>query len=106
MNEFNCEIIPRNQNGRLVRFDVYGSGHKLDAAVKAINRWIESSATKATASSTWAKLSAWEYTKWYEDQLREDTKERQQRFRDAKPEEEPPYKVCQHIGTLYWKPIY
>ncbi|KAF2706849.1 hypothetical protein K504DRAFT_385688 [Pleomassaria siparia CBS 279.74] len=82
-----CEVVPYSQNGKLVRFGIFGAGSKLDETVRAVNKWIEHAMTKSTASSTWAKLPAFEHNKWYESMLREDENERKQKFKNPKPEE-------------------
>ena len=85
--DFYCEVVPHSQHGKIIRFDLFGTGPKLDTAVRAVNKWIETANMRSPASSTWAKMPAFEYNKWYETQLREVEKERKQKFKGTKPED-------------------
>jgi hypothetical protein len=84
--ELDCDVEPRFQNGRLVRFEIYGPSANLDATYRAVKKWIDRSVTKTAASASWAKLPAWENRKWTEDKLRQEVKERKQVFRGPVPE--------------------
>jgi hypothetical protein len=91
--ELDCDVEPRFQNGRLIRFEIFGPSANLDATYRDVKKWIDWSVTKTTASASWAKMPAWENRKWTEDKLRQEVKERKQVFRGPPPEDLS-YKVC------------
>jgi hypothetical protein len=84
--DLDCEVEPRFENGRLIRFEIFGPSANLDATYRAVKKWIERSVTKTPASSSWAKMPAWENRKWTEEKLRQEEKERKQIFRGPVPE--------------------
>lgn len=87
--------VPR----RLTGFYLYGTGSQADAAVRIINKWIESARTKSTHTSQWAKMKAFDLNKWYYDEVSQLEDERRQRFKRAPPEEPLPFEVCLTLPT-------
>jgi hypothetical protein len=86
-SDLGCDVEPRFEHGRLIRFEIFGPSANLDATCRAVNKWIERSLTKTSASAGWAKTPAWENRKWTEDKLRQEEKERRQVFRGPVPED-------------------
>lgn len=98
--ESGCEIEPqwnrpvqfRGAVPRLLTgFHLYGTTSQADAAVRVINKWIESVRNKKYAS--WVKMKAFDPNKWYYDQVTEMENERKQKFKGQLPEEPLPFEV-------------
>ena len=79
--DLDCDVEPRFENGRLIRFEIFGPSANLDVTYRAVKNWIEKSVTKSSASTSWAKTPAWENRKWTEDKLRQEEKDRKQVFK-------------------------
>ncbi|KAF2120625.1 hypothetical protein BDV96DRAFT_485191 [Lophiotrema nucula] len=86
-----CEVVPQlNYRRQVERFDIFGSNiTQLDTTVKAINRWIETANTKTSASASWAKLPAYDFNKWYYEQIKIMEDERKQMFKGPFPDDLP-----------------
>jgi hypothetical protein len=99
--ETGCEVMQRRERGRLIRFDFFGTGPKVEAAMRVVTKWIESAKTKSATSTSWAKTEAFDANKWYYDEINNMETERKQQFkkpRDAK--EVLPYQVRVSISIF------
>lgn len=81
-----CEVIYQLQFRKLIKFDIFGSGARLDHAIRVINKWIEGANTKTPASSAWAKMPAFDPNQWYYDEINAMEAERKEMFRSAMPD--------------------
>ncbi|KAI8941368.1 hypothetical protein NX059_002592 [Plenodomus lindquistii] len=79
-----CTVVPRSEQGRIVRFDIYGAA--VDLATTYINTWIVKSPIKSKASSAWAKMPAFNADDWYYKQVTEMEAGRKQMFKGPAPE--------------------
>jgi hypothetical protein len=87
--ETDCEIVPYWDRLSLVSFDLFGTGTQADAAVRIINKWIESSHAKTAASSAWSKSPAFDFNAWYYGELSIAEAGRKQKFKNPPPEDVP-----------------
>ncbi|KAF2472162.1 uncharacterized protein BDR25DRAFT_313338 [Lindgomyces ingoldianus] len=85
--ESGCEVVPRMENRQPTKFEIFGQGLQLEAAVKVVNRWIENAPSKTPASSSWPKTSAFHANKWYYDTVKQMDMERKEKFKGEPPEE-------------------
>lgn len=98
--ETTCEVVPtvimESPRRIITQFRIFGTGSGgVDKAVKAINDWILATMTKSSGSGAWAKLEAWEYNKWYDNEVRKMENARKQRYKRPVPQgtELPPFKA-------------
>jgi hypothetical protein len=83
--ETNCVVIPHWDQGVIKSFDIFGSGPNVEKAVRHLHQWISNAHTKSIASSAWAKMSAYNYDKWYYEEVEKLESERKQRFKESIP---------------------
>jgi hypothetical protein len=97
-----CEVVAQWSHGpkykdivsrRLTGFNLYGTGSQADAAVRIINKWIESVRNKNPSTTRWAKNKAFDANKWYYDEINQMENERRQKFKGPPPDEPLPFEV-------------
>ncbi|KAF3040941.1 hypothetical protein E8E12_007922 [Didymella heteroderae] len=72
-------------NNEIKRFDVFvGAGSK--NAIAVVNNWIGRGDEKSKDAAAWAKLPAFDHTKWYQEELERQEEERRQLFLGPEPE--------------------
>lgn len=95
--ETGCEIEV-NFDGRKRVFRLHGSRESAEKATKLINRWLEEVSTKSVPSATWAKNGAFDYNKWYYDEVTHLENERKQKYLlPPSPDERPRY-----VAVVAW----
>jgi hypothetical protein len=88
--ETNCHVVPHWEQGTIKSFDIYGAGSGVERAIGRLNQWISNAHTKAIAASAWGKISAYNYDKWYYNQVEQMENTRKQLYRGPKPPEGHP----------------
>ncbi|KAF2034863.1 hypothetical protein EK21DRAFT_55491 [Setomelanomma holmii] len=76
----NCDIVLRWDLTKITSFELFGSGPAVDKATRYVNEWISNAQKKSIGASAWAKISAWEYLKWYYDTVEELEVDRKQKY--------------------------
>jgi hypothetical protein len=94
----NCVVIPHWDQDTIKFFDVFGSGPGVEEAVRHLHHWISNARMKSMASSAWAKMSAYNFDKWYYEEVEKLESEKKQRFKESVPpandENAPNHAVC------------
>lgn len=81
-----CVVVPHWEQGKIYRFDIYGSDNGVERAVGDINRWISQAHAKSKDSTAWAKLPAFNADEWYYDRVTQMEGDRKQIFLGPVPE--------------------
>lgn len=86
-----CIVVAHWQQQFIVGFDVL-TGPNSSNAVASINQWIAQGNEKSKESSAWAKMHAFKFDNWYQQQLQQQDNELRERFTKPVPdvqEDEP-----------------
>ncbi|KAF2189739.1 hypothetical protein K469DRAFT_658880 [Zopfia rhizophila CBS 207.26] len=88
--ESGSHVVPSVSKGEPLRFLIYGQGTALDDAIRCVNQFIDRARTKTAASTTWAKLKAFDANEWCRNELKVMEDQHKAQFKTAPSEEEPP----------------
>jgi hypothetical protein len=83
--ETDCIVIPHWDQTTIKYFEIFGSGPNAEKAIRHLHQWISNAHVKSVASSAWAKMPAYNFDKWYYDEVEKLEIERKQRFRGPPP---------------------
>lgn len=79
--ETDCEVILRWDQGKVTQFDIIGSSAGVEKAVRQINHWISNAHVKSKESSAWAKMPAFDGSKWLCDAVEKLERERKETYK-------------------------
>jgi hypothetical protein len=84
-----CDVLAYGdkRNNTITRFEVFGSGGKIEQAVSEVKDWIHMANTKTSASTAWSKIKAFDADKYGYDVLRERAAQRKEMFKGPLPED-------------------
>jgi hypothetical protein len=90
--ETGCIVVAHWNQGNIniTSFDIYGSGPGIEKAVRHLHQWISNAHAKSMASSAWAKTTAYNYDKWYYEEVEHMENVKKQRFKGPIPPDNDP----------------
>ncbi|KAF2267033.1 hypothetical protein CC78DRAFT_566447 [Lojkania enalia] len=90
--ETGCDVVHYlDIHQKLRHFDIFSSGGgNVDAAVRAVNKWISHANTKTAASTSWSRMPAFDPNKWYYEKVDEMEVERKNMFKGPAPKDNHP----------------
>lgn len=83
----NCVVFAKfdKHRGIVYQFDIFGSGHGIEKATVRLNEWITNAKSTSKYSQKWAKLSAFDFNRWYYDRVDELEDDRRLKFKGEPP---------------------
>ncbi|KAL6708415.1 hypothetical protein ACN47E_002678 [Coniothyrium glycines] len=81
-----CILVPRWEESRIHRFDIYGSASGVDKAVAIVNKWITNAHSKSKDASAWAKTPAFDLNQWQDERDLETENELKKEFLRPRPD--------------------
>lgn len=82
----NCTVVPRWEQGKICRFDIYSSAAGVEHAIRHLNQWISTAHARSKDSSAWPKIPAFEFDQWYYEEVAEMEDARTQMFKEPAPQ--------------------
>ncbi|KAJ4296553.1 hypothetical protein N0V90_006598 [Kalmusia sp. IMI 367209] len=78
-----CDVVIIGEGSRdmITKFELYGTGHKLDKVAEEVERWIRVAKNKSAETTAWAKIGAHIPKDWFQDLVQRQRDERREKFR-------------------------